>query len=131
MEMHQIRYFLAAAQTLNFTRAAEDCQVSQPALTTAIKKLESHLGSPLFRRERNQLFLSEFGRRMQPTLARILDQTEAAEAIAQGFSRRCLAQPTGNDRISGASVISHDCRPSRISSTISGAKRVSRSTRAM
>src|SRR5215475_4650765 len=33
MEMHQIRYFLAVADTLNFTRAAERCHVSQPALT--------------------------------------------------------------------------------------------------
>ena len=33
MEMHQIRYFLAVAETLNFTRAAERCNVSQPAMT--------------------------------------------------------------------------------------------------
>jgi LysR family transcriptional regulator, hydrogen peroxide-inducible genes activator len=40
MEMHQIRYFLAVADALNFTRAAEQCQVSQPALTRAIQQLE-------------------------------------------------------------------------------------------
>ena len=43
MEMHQIRYFLAAAKTLSFTRAAELCHVTQPALTAAIKKLEGRL----------------------------------------------------------------------------------------
>jgi DNA-binding transcriptional LysR family regulator len=85
MEMHQIRYFLAAARTLNFTRAAEACKVSQPSLTTAIKKLEVHLGSPLFRREGNHLHLSEFGRRMQPNLARILEQTEVAERSLRVF----------------------------------------------
>ena len=85
MEMHQIRYFLAAARALNFTRAAEACDVSQPALTTAIKKLETHLGSPLFRREGHNLQLSEFGRRMQPNLARILEQTELAESVAESF----------------------------------------------
>ena len=37
MEMHQVRYFLSASKTLNFTRAAEQCHVSQPALTAAIK----------------------------------------------------------------------------------------------
>lgn len=37
MEMQQIRYFVALAQTLNFTRAAEHCNVSQPALTRAIQ----------------------------------------------------------------------------------------------
>ena len=40
MEMHQARYFLAVCEALSFTRAAEQCHVSQPALTLAIKKLE-------------------------------------------------------------------------------------------
>ena len=48
MEMHQVRYFLAAAKALSFTRAAEECHVSQPALTTAIKKLEEQLAAPSF-----------------------------------------------------------------------------------
>ncbi len=43
MEMHQVRYFLAVSRTLNFTRAAEDCNVSQPALTRAIQQLEQEL----------------------------------------------------------------------------------------
>jgi len=38
MEMHQVRYFLAVAETLNFTRAAQHCNVSQPALTRAIQQ---------------------------------------------------------------------------------------------
>ncbi len=41
MEMHQIRYFLAVCRAGSFTRAAEDCGISQPALTAAIKKLEA------------------------------------------------------------------------------------------
>ena len=44
MEMHQVRYFLAVAQLLNFTRAAEECNVTQPSLTRAIKQLEAELG---------------------------------------------------------------------------------------
>ncbi|HEV7255907.1 MAG TPA: LysR family transcriptional regulator [Mesorhizobium sp.] len=85
MEMHQVRYFLAATRTMSFTRAAEACHVSQPALTTAIKKLEDRLGSPLFHREGRRLSLTEFGRRMQPHLAQILEQTEVAETVAQSF----------------------------------------------
>jgi len=85
MEMHQVRYFLTAANTLSFTRAAEACHVSQPALTTAIKKLEAELGTPLFYREGKQIVLTEFGRRMQPCLGQILEQAKAAESIAKDF----------------------------------------------
>ena len=54
MEMHEIRYFLAVSNTLHFTRAAEQCNVSQPALTRAIKGLEDKLGGgPLIHRERD------------------------------------------------------------------------------
>jgi DNA-binding transcriptional LysR family regulator len=85
MEMHQVRYFLAAAKALSFTRAAEVCHVSQPALTTAIKKLEAQLGSHLFHREGRQVVLTEFGRRMQPHLSQILEQARAAETVAKDF----------------------------------------------
>src|SRR5438552_2930921 len=53
MKMHQVRYFLAVARTLNFTRAAEQCNVFQPALTRAIQQLEDELSGKLLRRERN------------------------------------------------------------------------------
>ena len=43
MELHQIRYFVAVSRLLNFTRAAEQCNVTQPALTKAVQKLEFEL----------------------------------------------------------------------------------------
>ena len=48
MEMYQVRYFLALSRTLNFTRAAYECNVAQPSLTRAIKLLETECGGPLF-----------------------------------------------------------------------------------
>ena len=74
MEMHQARYFVALCETLNFTRAAEKCNVTQPSLTRAIKLLEDELGGPLFNRERNQTHLTELGRLMEPHLREVLDQ---------------------------------------------------------
>lgn len=71
MEMHQIRYFLALCETLNFTRAAESCNVSQPALTRAIKQLEAELGGQLVRRERDNSHLTELGELMRTHLATI------------------------------------------------------------
>src|SRR5262245_52919359 len=83
--MNEIRYFLAACKTLNFHRAAEQCHVTQPALTRAIQKLESELGSHLFRRERSQVRLTEFGRLMRPHLQEILDGRDRAQTVARSF----------------------------------------------
>lgn len=85
MEMHQLRYFLAVCETLNFTRAAEQCHVAQPSLTRAIQKLEEELGGPLFRRERSRTHLTDLGRLMQPHIKAAFDATLAARAEAEGF----------------------------------------------
>lgn len=85
MEMHQVRYFLAVCETLNFTRAAEHCNVAQPSLTRAIKKLETELGGELFRRERNRTHMTDLARLVQPHLAQILDASLAAQNEADGF----------------------------------------------
>jgi LysR family transcriptional regulator, hydrogen peroxide-inducible genes activator len=66
MEMHQVRYFLAVAKELNFTRAAEKCNVSQPSLSRAIQQLEGELGGPLFRRERHVTCLTDLGEMVRP-----------------------------------------------------------------
>ncbi len=92
MEMHQVRYFLAVSETLNFTRAAEQCHVAQPSLTSAIKKLEARLGGELFHRERNRTHLTELGRLVLPHMERISEAAAAAEADAAGF--RTLENPT-------------------------------------
>ena len=87
MELHQVQYFLAACEALNFTRAAEQCNVSQPALTTAIKKLEEELGGPLFHRERNRVLLSELGQITRPHFEQLLGQANAARSAADNFRR--------------------------------------------
>jgi DNA-binding transcriptional LysR family regulator len=85
MELHQIRYFLSVAETLNFTRAAEHLHVSQPALTTAVRKLEEELGAPLFHREGKRVLLSELGQIMRPHLAEALVRMESAREAAVNF----------------------------------------------
>ena len=59
MELHQVRYFVALARSMNFTRAAEQCNVTQPALTKTIQKLEYELGGPLVFRERQLTQLTD------------------------------------------------------------------------
>ncbi|QXQ07750.1 LysR family transcriptional regulator [Sphingosinicellaceae bacterium] len=85
MEMQQVRYFLAVARTLNFTRAAKLCNVSQPSLTRAIQGLEAELGGPLFHRERGNTHLTELGRIMAPFLATAAEQTATAKLAAAAY----------------------------------------------
>jgi DNA-binding transcriptional LysR family regulator len=82
MEMQQVRYFLAVAKTLNFTRAAEACNVTQPALTRAIKQLEDELGGELIRREGRLSHLTDLGTRMLPLLTQCYDSAQGAKALA-------------------------------------------------
>lgn len=87
MEMHQIRYFLAVAQELNFTRAAESCNVTQPTMTRAIKLLEQELGGILFHRERTQTHLTEFGLMMLPFIEQIWKQATEAKRKAAAYGK--------------------------------------------
>jgi len=92
MELHEIRYFLALSRTLNFTRAAERCHVSQPALTRAIQKMEDELGGLLFARERNNTHLTELGHMLEPHLSEMVARAEAAKDTAARFLRLDAAQ---------------------------------------
>lgn len=91
MEMQQIRYFLALSRTLNFTRAAEECNVSQSALTRAIQALEGELGGELLRREHNTSHLTELGKRMLPLMQRCFESAVTAKALAKSISKEDVA----------------------------------------
>jgi DNA-binding transcriptional LysR family regulator len=85
VELQQIRYFLAIQQHGSFSRAAQACDVSQPALTTAVKKLESDIGGPLLHREGKRVVLTELGRMVRPHLEQVLAGTQSARDIARDF----------------------------------------------
>jgi DNA-binding transcriptional LysR family regulator len=110
MELHQVRYFVTLCKTLNFTRAAEACNVTQPALTRAIQRLEEELGGPLFQRERNLTQLTELGRLMRPLLEQTLAAAEAAKEHATRFRKSEVASlrlglpPTISARVVAAAL---------------------------
>jgi len=91
MEMQQIRYFLALSKSLNFTRAAELCNVSQPALTRAIQALEAELGGDLIRRERGNSHLTPLGERMLPFMQQCYDAATGAQALARAVQSSDVA----------------------------------------
>lgn len=82
MQFHQMRYFLTACDTLNFTHAAEALDVAVPTLTRGIKKLEEELGGQLFRRERHLTRLTDLGRLMAQQLRKAYEAAEAAKDLA-------------------------------------------------
>src|SRR5215469_13498762 len=92
--MHHIRYFLAVSETLNLTKAAERCNVVQPALSRAIQALESELGGELFRRERALSHLTELGQRMLPMLRDCYETAVAAKMVAASIRKNETAPLT-------------------------------------
>jgi DNA-binding transcriptional LysR family regulator len=88
MDLVQIKYFLALSKTLNFTRAAEACNVTQPALTRSIQRLEHEMGGRLILRERDLTRLTDLGRHVLPVLQRTADAVDSASRMATEFRRQ-------------------------------------------
>jgi LysR family transcriptional regulator, hydrogen peroxide-inducible genes activator len=80
MELQQLRYFCAIADTGSFTRAAQQTHVSQPSLSQQIRKLEDELGARLFDRLSRAVQLTELGRSFLPRARAILHDLEAARS---------------------------------------------------
>jgi len=78
MELHQLRYFCAVAETGSFSRAAEHSHVSQPSLSQQIMKLEDELGARLFDRLGRSVRLTELGKTFLPRARAVLHELEAA-----------------------------------------------------
>jgi DNA-binding transcriptional LysR family regulator len=89
MDLRQVRYLLALAEELNFTRAAERCNISQPPLSRAISLLERQIGVQLFSRDTHRVALTAAGQRLVADARRaveILDESTAlARRIDQGL----------------------------------------------
>ena len=80
MEIHQLRYVCAIAETGSFSRAAERCQVAQPSLSQQVMKLEEDLGAKLFDRLGRSVRLTDAGRAFLPHARTILNEMEAARS---------------------------------------------------
>jgi LysR family transcriptional regulator, hydrogen peroxide-inducible genes activator len=83
MEMHQLRYVVAVAHAGNFSRAAEQCHVSQPSLSQQIQKLEEELGERLFDRMKREVKLTPHGESFLRRAVRVLEEVDTAEREAK------------------------------------------------
>ena len=87
MDLRQLRYFAALAETRNFHRAAEKLNMSQPPLTVAIAKLEHQLGAKLFIRDPRGVRLTEAGQAALPAArAALIAADDVREAVRLGLS---------------------------------------------
>lgn len=86
MDTKSLRCFLAVAETLNFSRAAETIYLSQPALSLRINSLEEELGTKLFLRTRQQVYLTAAGSALLPEVQEILARIDALPELAQHSS---------------------------------------------
>jgi DNA-binding transcriptional LysR family regulator len=87
MELRHLRYFLAVAEELNFTRAAARLGINQPPLSLQIRQLEKEIGTPLFRRKARGVELTNAGKLMLEEARIILRQVERAKTGVQRRGR--------------------------------------------
>ena len=84
MELHQLRYACAVADTGSFSRAAERCQIAQPSLSQQVLKLEEELVTKLFDRLSRGVRLTEAGRAFMPHARAVLEHVDLARASIAG-----------------------------------------------
>lgn len=83
MQLQQLAYFIAVAETRHFTQAAEALGVAQPSLSKQIRALETELGAPLFGRARGNIALTQAGEALLPLAKRILADVDTARLEVQ------------------------------------------------
>src|SRR5260370_11678357 len=98
MELWQLRTFRVVGETLNFTRAGKQLNLTQSAVSHQIKALETELGEPLFIRAKRGVKLSESGRVALEHAERILDEAEALRERVSGREH----STTGSVRVAAA-----------------------------
>src|SRR3954469_10538470 len=84
MDLDRLRGFLAFARAMNFSAAARQINVSQPALHAQVKQLEAEMGVPLYGRDAGRLVLTEQGRTLLLFGQNLLDEVDRFETGLRG-----------------------------------------------
>jgi DNA-binding transcriptional LysR family regulator len=92
MELRHLRYFVAVAEALSFTRAAKNLHLAQPSLTRQVRNLEDELGVRLLSREHNRIELTEKGRRFLFDTKKLLAMCAENVAAVQGRNGEAISE---------------------------------------
>lgn len=92
MELRHLRYFIAVAEQLHFSRAAEILHIAQPPLSQQIQRLEHELGVPLLVRTRRSVQLTPAGKAFLEEARKVIDQVERAITVTHEAHRGILGQ---------------------------------------
>lgn len=94
MELRHLRYFIAVAEELNFSRAAERLHMAQPPLSVQIRALEDDLGAQLFERDKRRVSLTQAGRMFLDQARAILAMADAAKIQARSAASGIIGKLT-------------------------------------
>ncbi|RKG59623.1 LysR family transcriptional regulator [Corallococcus sp. AB011P] len=104
MELRHLRYFVAVAEELSFTRAAKRLHIAQPPLSQQIRKFETELGGALFEREARAVRLTKLGRELLPEAHQLLER-------AKRFQEHAARQARGEQDVLVLGLISSFATP--------------------
>ena len=102
MDISQLKYFIALAQTRSFSEAARRCGISQPSMSHGISSLEKQLGAPLFIRTRKSVIISDAGKILLPNALQIVE-------IAEKTALRISQLETGRTGSISISALTTSC----------------------
>ncbi|WP_225782229.1 LysR substrate-binding domain-containing protein [Xenophilus sp. Marseille-Q4582] len=110
MDLRQLRYFVAVADTLSFRRASEQLHIAQPALSRQIQQFEQQLGARLFERDKRSVSLTAAGLAVLEHAKGLLSQVHGLPAIAQ----RAAQGQSGRLRIGFISLVAYEYLPALV-----------------
>src|SRR4051794_14937841 len=106
MDLHHLRYFVAIAEALSFSRAAVALDISQPALSRQMRDLERELGAPLFNREGRRISLTQAGvSLLQPARASLAEAERGRQSVREVIEARGGSLTIGSSPQSAATIL--------------------------